>query len=302
MLKKELCFPTTDVKSGHRNPPNIHQLSSFPYPDARLHQDQLTRDPRATVVTQGVTQGKMKMETAERSRALGLTVHCLPQTASRVEGPPEQDPLRLVWLRESSAWEKQHKNYSVFSYRLSPAFPCIPGEVFLWVHTSRGTSWKPGEAHGKWDWPERSGALGSAGPCPRVGAAPAPWEGITVGNAILTSAMSTLAFLRLALRMLGRGTDTRKASAKVSESVSSLGGGHQIEAAREGGEPQIRLSLREGTQTLAIPLMAGTYAAARTCLSHPASGETCRGRRRVSVPAEKSNSYWEENSNVRVIS
>lgn len=42
-----------------------------------------------------------------------------------------------------------------------------------------------------------------------------------MGNVILTSVMSTLAFLRLVLRMLGRGTDTLKASAKASESISS---------------------------------------------------------------------------------
>lgn len=44
-----------------------------------------------------------------------------------------------------------------------------------------------------------------------------------MGNVILTSVTSTLAFLRLVLRMLGRGTDTCKASAKASESISSWG-------------------------------------------------------------------------------
>lgn len=72
-------------------------------------------------------------------------------------------------------------------------------------------------------------------------------------------------------------------------------------AAREGGEPQIQMSLREeGTQTPAIPLMAGTYAAARICLSHPVSAETCRGRRCMSVSDEESNSYWDEDSDVRL--
>lgn len=63
---------------------------------------------------------------------------------------------------------------------------------------------------------------------------PAPWESSAVGNAILTSAMSTLAFLRLVLRMLGRGTDTRKASAKASESISSWRGGRTPNAGSEG--------------------------------------------------------------------
>lgn len=126
--------------------------------------------PRAMAITQGSAQGKKKMETAETSRALGLAARSLPQMVSRVEDPPEQDLFRLVWSGESSAWKKQHKNYSVFSFRLSPAFPYIPGEVFLWVRAGRGTSWKLGVAHG------RRAGRGGVGLIPWLPGKAAPWE------------------------------------------------------------------------------------------------------------------------------
>lgn len=46
----------------------------------------------------------------------------------------------------------------------------------------------------------------------------AQWE-----NSILTSVMSTSAFLRLVLRTLGSGIDTLKASAKTGVRISSQG-------------------------------------------------------------------------------
>ena len=179
MPKKELCFLTTNVKSVHRTPPNSHQPSSFcraafptPMPGyARTGRPETVAcPPWAMAITQGVAQGKRKTETEETSRAPVLAARCLPQTASRVEGPAEQDLFKPVWSGESSAWEKQHKNYSVFSFGLSPAFPCIPREVFLWVHAGRGTSWKPGAAHG------RQAGRGGVGLIPRLPGKAALWE------------------------------------------------------------------------------------------------------------------------------
>ena len=79
--------------------------------------------------------------------------------------------------------------------------------------------------------------------------------------------MSTLAFPRPVLRTLGRGTDTRKASARASESVSSRG--ETLNAGSEGrGDPQIRLGLsEEGTRPCRT--VDGRYVCSREDLLEP---------------------------------
>lgn len=71
-------------------------------------------------------------------------------------------------------------------------------------------------------WLGWRGAVGFACPSPG-GHIPTPQDTAQWENSILTSAMLTSTFLRLVLRTLGSGTDTRKASAKTGVRISSQG-------------------------------------------------------------------------------
>lgn len=141
MAKKELCFPTTGVKNGPRNPPQHPPAKQLSRPRS---QHRLARDGHSCLPwpvplgPQGSAQGEGKV--MSRISALGLTARCRPQMVSWLTDPPEQKFFRAIWSGKSFAWKKQHKNHLVFSFRHSPAFPSIPGEVFLGVHAGRGTS------------------------------------------------------------------------------------------------------------------------------------------------------------------